>query len=199
MPTRSAVALFLFALFLASEAHLCLRSPPQRGGYPPSSEFVAALPDCYVTNAPCGSRNPSLNLTAMYAGTDFTFFFIVNELHFNANATSAGHITLEYCSAGCTELEAQFYEIGTATMNVPSNVTQPWSVSMTVEMPQIDCNPCAVRVVYTTENGIGPFYQCADVSISRPGFTDSSTVSAGSALLPALFLSIVAAIFSQLL
>lgn len=156
-------------------------SPPQRGG-----AFEITIPGqhiCYLKEPSCGgvpSEAPAVTLTG---GQDFTLLFQQNLNHFYQE--NPGFLMADFSESSDPTSDADFYPIGD---NIPDwqglNMITQQNFTMTVTVPNIDCEHCVLRMRYVSQNptedhgGSPTFHQCSDVKIVKGTGADANKLSA---------------------
>lgn len=163
--------LSVVALFAAVEVvsgHLCVWDPPQRSGAGEISTPGEHV--CYLKEGPCGgvpSGEPMVNLKG---GSQYTIHFQQNLNHFYKE--DPGSLVADF-AVGPDPSEDDFSPLGDPIpdYNAMNEITQT-NFTVTVNVPNMDCEHCVVRMRYLsnnpTENDRGMiFYQCSDVAVTK--------------------------------
>jgi hypothetical protein len=150
------VGVCLLGLFAAcSEAHLCLLFPPQRG--PLGNINQPGSLTCFHLVGPCGSAAASSPTIALRSGASYNITFQKNINHFNS--AQPGSFVVSYSA---TAQSPSFQKLAV----VPdTNAPALTLYSAGIALPRQSTSHGLLQVQYITNNGVGPFYQCSDISV----------------------------------
>ena len=145
-------------------------SPPQRGG-----SFEITTPGqsiCYLKEPPCGNIPSETPAATLQGGEEFTLLFQQNLNHFYQE--NPGYLQADFSEIADPTSDEDFYPIGT---NIPDwqglNMITQSNFTMTVTVPNVDCEHCVLRMRYVSHNptedhgGSPSFHQCADVKVVK--------------------------------
>jgi hypothetical protein len=162
------LCVLLLSTILSASAHICLTSPPQRGG---ANITGPGSRSCFNNKIPCGGKlpGPAVNLQG---GVSNAIFFQQNLNHYSIG--NRGWIDIGLSDKPNPQSDDDFEVLETfPDYNAYHQWTQT-NFSVDVVLPDIDCPACVLRIRYHPNKPTEPlnFLQCADVIINRVS-TDS--------------------------
>eukprot|EP01087_Luapelamoeba_hula_P005259 TRINITY_DN15333_c0_g1_i1.p1 TRINITY_DN15333_c0_g1~~TRINITY_DN15333_c0_g1_i1.p1 ORF type:complete len:164 (+),score=26.33 TRINITY_DN15333_c0_g1_i1:724-1215(+) len=157
------VALALLAVVLAvapivADAHLCMLFPPQREGYGGAAINTAAEMSCFRLKPPCGLNTFVKPTVSVNAGTAYNITFQKNLSHWNSS--NPGKFIVSYSPRWT---DPHFKPVATISDTSAPSLTL-YTTNITIPTNMISLHG-VLQVQYVTNSGVGPFYQCADITV----------------------------------
>ena len=157
----------LLILFVwPSVGHLCMWQPMQRGNF---SLVTFGSHDCYRKIAPCGGFNSSTSKqrTIIKAGSTYRIEFQQEVNHYYP--VNPGRLDISF-ALGLDPNEEDFHELNSFNDYNPMNHNTQTNFSIEVQLPNIECEQCVLRVRYLTNNPTEEdegttFHQCSDIQL----------------------------------
>jgi hypothetical protein len=152
----------LTALLAVATAHICLIHPHQRGEMDISE---AGSHTCLKQRSPCGGAVPDEHVTPFKAGPN-QILLQQNLNHYTIGNSGRIDIALSYLEN--PSKDEDFHVLDQISDYYAYRQWTRTNYSLTVNMPDIDCKHCVLRVRYLPNKPTEPtFHQCSDISITK--------------------------------
>lgn len=160
----------LFVFYSSTVAHVCMWKPMQRGNF---SLEPWASQDCNRTISPCGGLDSSASKqrTTIQSGSFYTVEF---QQHLNYYySPNPGQLDISF-ALGPDPNENDFRTLSSFNDYNPMNFNTQTNFSIQVQLPNIECDQCVLRVRYSTNNHERTFYQCSDIQLVKDNLNTKS-------------------------
>jgi len=148
--------LLLAALISIATAHVCLLNPHQRGSMVGINQAAAA--DCYLRDAPCGSRTEEMPSVLLPAGRNVTISFQKNLAHYNTANPGSFVVAIQTTPNGAWKI----------LTSIPDDTLPSLTLyNLNVVLPAESSLHAVLQVQYISNAAPGTFYQCADISLGK--------------------------------